>query len=43
MASRTFPTKAEPAAATNSDGFSCFLSNKTIGQIDDYHINPPGV
>jgi hypothetical protein len=33
----------EPAAAINSDGFSCFLSKKMIGRIDAYHIEAPGV
>jgi hypothetical protein len=36
-------SKVEPAAAMNSDGFSCFFSNKTIGRIDAYHSEAPGV
>ncbi len=43
MASLIFPQMSEPAAATNSDGFSCFLSNKTVGMIHVYHAQDPGV
>ena len=43
MAPSPFPQISKPAAATNSDGFSCFLSNKTVGMIHVYHAQDPGV
>jgi hypothetical protein len=43
MAPNTFPTKAEPAAVTTRHGLIIFSRNNSIGQIDDYHIQVPGV
>ncbi len=43
MAVSSSPSQGEPATAMNSGGFSCFLSNKMMEQIDAYHIATPGV
>ena len=43
MASFASPTTSEPGAATNSDGFSCFLSNNLNGRLVAYHIDVLGV
>ena len=43
VASLTFPTKSEPAAVTTRYGLIVFSRNNSIGQIDVYHIQVPGV
>lgn len=44
MAAPAFPTKAEPAAATNSGELTClFDRNFRTGQTNDYHMLSPVV
>ncbi len=37
MAPNIFPTKAEPAAATNSDGFMSLFHDQTLETPSEYH------
>ncbi len=43
MASFTFPTNETRAAVDSRDALSCLFSNNSIGLIDAYHIQVPGV